>query len=361
MCSITERLQIALLSKIFSHVEGCRDIIICSTVCKAWYEAALDVHPTGLYFPHYGKRNVSAATVVAFTRWLEHKQSAGHFDHLQDLHVVIEDYEADIDVIWRRAYVQGDRTQHVNSHEEDAADNLLHAINMLLPGPPLNKCHIAGPISIAHTVRLLPDTVQQLHLQTTHQELSAFSRLSIFTKFEDLQALAMYPRKARNRNSAHSFLLDCRLPVLQNLTLDPAVLRQKPGMSFKKCLPRIQNVAVHVPSHAASSCLQLPSLKYLRLILHDNDPEPVANIDSCLRVPAACSLEELSLVQMCHTEMHVDIWARPQLSFSHSVKSDYRCGGNTFLAGPVRVYKPPDGLHCLNGTMLRQLLVSTCT
>lgn len=107
-----------------------------------------------------------------------------------------------------------------------------------------------------------------------------------------------------------SIILDSALPTLQNLTLDPWPFHVHKNQSLVQCLPRVQNLAVHVFSNKTQMMLALASLKHLTLMLHDYS-EPFNPHVPQLQVSYACQLQQLFLVGPATTPFRLDLTDKP--------------------------------------------------
>ena len=108
--------------------------------------------------------------------------------------------------------------------------------------------------------------------------------LAAFAPYTLLETLVIAANDGVTKETPQgSIILDSALPTLQSLTLDPWPFHVHKDQSLVQCMPRVQNLAVHVLSNKTQTML-VSSLKHLTLILHDYS-EPFNPHVSQLQVP----------------------------------------------------------------------------
>ncbi len=317
--------QSPLLDEILSHLDDCKDLCRCSAVSKAWCEAASGVFPTSLQFSNPRGPPVPLGKITHFMKWLQARQQSGYFKHLLDLAV---ETSTPLSGNFTEACYQG-----------DWISLLLHSVLMTTVCWQLTCVYLSGPINLYTTVLLLPATMQHLQLDPLVSTLSDIIFLSAFSRFQHLQSLTIIPQHDQDEGIdfcyTNKFVLDIAFPELNILTLG---FWQFCKLVLADCVPKLQNMAVHVASVQASSLLALPSLQYAELLLEDI-PKPEQGLDRPqLDLSASSQLTVLRLIGPPSTPIQVNIGNRPDLDFAQNGAGSK---GTNFTCGKQTSYKPP--------------------
>ncbi len=192
---------------------------------------------------------------------------------------------------------------------------------------------------------ILPTNLRHLCLEPDGSLLRQTVSMAAFALYTLLESLVIAANDGvtYNETSQGSFILDSALPTLQNLTLDPWPFHVHKDQSLVQCLPRVQNLAVHVLSSKAQTMLALSSLKHLTLILHDSF-EPLGLHVPQLQVPHASQLQQLFLAGPPRTPFCLDLTDQPaHLAVAHVAAGRIR---NHLSVGHSQ-YSPPEKFNDL--------------
>lgn len=173
---------------------------------------------------------------------------------------------------------------------------------------PLTECHIEGPFELGQIARLLPITLQHLHVAVRPVKYGApeFSNgdqicLSMYQRFSSLRVLHVELHESEEYlgNSKNStFELDCPFPSLIDLHLSPWPVYYDGTLS--DLVPGLRRAAL-VSDTGAQEFAGLPQIDYLGLVLIQQTRRGVVHFV----VKADSHLRRLTL--LADTEATLDI------------------------------------------------------
>ncbi len=266
-------LQGELLERILSNMQDTTGLLLqCSLVSKAWQEAVSRIYPRDLELPRTPERRtpVTPEDVLRLMQWLQRKHSKGYFGQLETLTLLIAPA---VDDNCSAACLKG-----------DLLTAFLHSMVAYLNFWHLQALTIHGQVRIETVLPILPTNLRHLCLEPDGSLMPQTVSLAAFAPYTLLETLVIAANDGGTKETPQgSIILDSALPTLQSLTLDPWPFHVHKDQSLVQCLPRVQNLAVHVLSNKTQTML-VSSLKHLTLILHDYS-EPFNPHVSQLQVP----------------------------------------------------------------------------
>jgi len=300
MQSRMEALQGELLERILSNMQDTTGLLLqCSLVSKAWQQAVSRIYPRDLELPRTPDRRtpVTPEDVLQLMQWLQRKHSKGYFGQLETLTLLIAPA---VDYNCSAACLQG-----------DLLTAFLHSTVAYLNFWHLQALTIHGRLRMETILPILPTNLRHLCLEPDGSLMPQTVSLAAFAPHTLLETLVIAVNDVVTQETPQgSIILDSALPTLQNLTLDPWPFHVHKDQSLVQCLPRVQNLAVHVFSNKTQMMLALSSLKHLTLILHDYS-EPFNPYVPQLQVSYACQLQQLFLVGPATTPFRLDLTDKP--------------------------------------------------
>lgn len=175
----------------------------------------------------------------------------------------------------------------------------------------LRSLKIHGRLRMETILTILPTNLRHLCLEPDGSLMPHTISLAAFALYTLLETLVIAANDGVTKGTPQgSFTLDSALSTLQNLSLNPWPFRVHKDQSLVQCLPRVQNLAVHVLSSKAQSMLALSSLKHLTLILHDDFEHLNLHVPQ-LQVPHASQLQQLFLLGPATTPFRLDLTDQP--------------------------------------------------
>ena len=337
MQSRMEALQGELLERILSDLQDIKAVLWqCLLVSKAWREAVSRMYPRDLELPNTSERRIKVTPekVLQLMQWLQGKHAKGYFGQLENLTLMIapavEHHK------FTAACLKG-----------DLLTAFLHSTMAYLNFWHLQSLKMHGRLRMETILPVLPTNLRHLSLEPDASLMPMSVSMAVFAPYTRLESLTIAVNDTVLKGGpSGSFILDTALPTLQNLSLDPWPFLVDQEQSVIQCLPRVQNLAVHVFSTKAQSMLALSSLQHLSLILHDVfEPGPLTFLVPNLQVPHDSQLQKLLLAGPPTTPFCLDLTDKPSLLEVVHVAAGRN--KSSFFVGRSQ-YSPPENFNDLS-------------
>lgn len=244
-----------LLNEVFSRLTDYGDLIVCSSVCKAWRNTIEHVSPACLIIP--GGRYQMTSTWPAM-QWLQCKHKQDHFSKLRSLKIEL----------W---------SAFEGVCETDEVSHFGQSVMLLAGLWQLQHCHLRGAIDVAIAAHILPSCLKTLYLRPDRSHMPRALELSIFQRFAALQSLVLdicneqFWRSLPQPSSEAVYKLDVGFPSLTHLYLGVWRLQFPQHCSLTACLPNVCHLVAHVDIVDAAKLLALTSINYLGLVFSNTD------------------------------------------------------------------------------------------
>ena len=235
--------------------------------------------------------------VLQLMQWLQRQHSKGYFGQLETLTLMIAPAD---ERKFTAACLKG-----------DLLPAFLHSTVAYLNFWHLRSLKIYGRLRLETILPVLPTSLRHLRLEPEDGMMPQTVSLAAFAPYTLLESLSIASHDTKGAPPG-SFILDSALPTLQNLSLDPWPFCIDNDHSLVQCLPRVQNLAVHVLASRAQSMLALSSLQHLSLIMHDVvEHNGFELVIPKLQILHASQLQRLLLAGPPHTPFCLDIKDKP--------------------------------------------------